>query len=125
LKVVTETSALWGQQLREALLGAPLTSVEFVQDYVQLRFDGPVLTVITWPLVDLHEHEVRWGERGFRNELCSRIGEKVIRAEILPRDSLQLEFGDGAIFKVSLRDEDYRAAEAVRFESDPATWWVL
>ena len=96
-----------------------------MQDYVQLRFDGPVLTMITWPVIELHDHELRWGEGGFRDGLCSQIGVKVVRAEILPGDSLQLEFSDGAIFKVSLRDEDYRAAEAVRFESDPATWWVL
>lgn len=115
----------WQRQLQEAILGEPLTSVEFVQDYVQLRFDGPVLTAVTWPIVEVGGREHRWGEAGYRDELCSRIGEQVVRAEIHLGDSLQLEFADGVVFKISLKTEDYRAAEGVRFEADPARWWVL
>ena len=33
------------------LIGHQLSSVEFVQDYLQLRFDGPCLTAVTHPRV--------------------------------------------------------------------------
>ena len=117
--------AQWEGQLQEALLGKRLTSAEFVLDYVQLRFDGPFLTVITWPVLEVDGERFRWGERGFRDALCSPIGKEVIRAEIRAEHSLQLEFSDGAVFRVSLKDEDYRSAEAVRFQDDDAEWWVL
>jgi len=44
---------------------------------------------------------------------------------VLPEDSVRITFDDGGIVKVSLRKDDYRAAEAVKFDVTPATWWVL
>ena len=36
-----------------SMVGQELSAVEFVQDYLQLRFDGPVLTLFEWPDVFL------------------------------------------------------------------------
>jgi hypothetical protein len=44
----------------ELLEGTQLSSVEFVQDYVQLRFDGPTLTAVTPPRVCVMN---QWFER--------------------------------------------------------------
>ena len=35
------------------LVGLPMASVEFVQDYVQLHFDGPTMTAYTLPTMSL------------------------------------------------------------------------
>ena len=34
-----------------AILGQELVAVEFVQDFVQLRFEGPLFTLYAWPHV--------------------------------------------------------------------------
>lgn len=115
----------WAEEVLKDILGRQLSSVEFVQDYVQLRFDGPTLTAVTQPIVELQGETLRWGEPGFRDALCARIMRNVVSAHVIPGDSVRIAFDDGAIVGVSLRKEDYRAAEAVKFDVTPARWWVL
>jgi hypothetical protein len=51
------------------IVGQELTAVEFVQDYLQLRFDGPLLTLFVWPDVFREEGSYAYGEPEFRNVL--------------------------------------------------------
>ena len=111
--------------LLQEIVGRQLSSVEFVQDYLQLRFDGPTLTAVTLPTVEVGGREIQWGDPGYRDELCARIARKVVSARIRAADLLRIVFDDGATVKVSLRDEDRRAAEAVKFDLNSAEWWVL
>lgn len=122
---MSATDTAWAQEVLQEIVGRQLSSVEFVQDYVQLRFDGPTLTAVTQPVVEVGGEAFRWNDRGFRDELCARITKKVVSARVLPEDSVRITFGDGAVVKVSLHKDDYRAAEAVKFDVTPATWWVL
>jgi len=122
---MSATDTAWAEEVLQEIVGRQLGSVEFVQDYVQLKFDGPGLTAITQPTVEVSGREFRWSEPGFRDALCGRITRKVVSARVLPEDSVRITFDDGAIVKVSLRKDDYRAAEAVKFDVTPATWWVL
>ena len=64
-----------------AIEGQELTAVEFVADYVRLRFDGPMLTLYAWPHVLLAEYSVAFGEPEYRNALCAQIGETVATAK--------------------------------------------
>ena len=116
----------WEQGVLSRVVGEQLSSVEFVQDYVQLRFDGPTLTCFTRPEVELRERTFRWGEPGYRDELCARIASKVVEVSVLSGDAIRIRFADGAEVKVSLRDADYRCAEAAKFDvSRGGEWWVL
>ena len=45
-----------------AIEGQELTAVEFVQDYLRLRFDGPMLTLYAWPHLLFEEFSVAFGE---------------------------------------------------------------
>lgn len=60
-------------KLFDELIGSQLSSVEFVQDYLQLRFDGPTINVNN-PLTVKADKKVitSWNE-GFRDLLCSQI----------------------------------------------------
>src|ERR1700704_6488245 len=107
----------------QVIVGKQLSSVEFVQDYVQLRFDGSLLNAVTQPSVESNGRELHWGEAGFRDELCNRIGKRVVSAQIIPGEALKIKLEDGAIIRISLRDRDYRSAEAVYFESKPSGEW--
>ena len=115
----------WEEGLLQMIVGQQLSSVEFVQDYVQLNFDGPTLKAIPQPAVEVGGREFRWDEPGFRDELCRRIARKAMSARIFPGETIRLMFDDSAVVEVSLRQEDYRAAEAIRFDLEPSKWWVL
>ncbi len=105
--------------------GRVLSSVEFVLDYVQLRFDGPTLTAYTRPSLSFEQRTVSWGQEGYRDALCARIGVKVENTSIVEGNDLAIYFADSAVLKVSLRDEDYRSVEAVYFVAEDGSFWVL
>jgi hypothetical protein len=89
-----------------AVIGDELRAVEFVEDFLQLRFDGPLLTLYAWPHVLLADFSVAYGEPEYRNALCAQIGEKVVQASLEEGDALTIEFENGTVFGLSLREED-------------------
>lgn len=106
------------------LVGEQLSSVEFVQDYVQLRFDGPCLTAFTRPRVRLPGAEFQWETPGYRDALCARIATKVRDASISEDEAIRIRFEDGAIIEVSLQPEPCRGPEAAMFVTIDQDCWV-
>lgn len=105
------------------LKGRVLSSVEFVQDYLQLRFDGPCLTAYTHPVVDVATERLSWGVLGYRDRLCDQIGSTVVDAWANEAE-VSVGFESGAVISVSLRDEDYNGPEALQFTGEDGTVWV-
>jgi hypothetical protein len=95
----------------KAILGAKLEAVTFVMDYVQLQFDAAQLTAYTLPQVELAGHRWTSQDDGWRDSLCARIGIGV-RSASCSDQRLRFDFEDGAAITVSMRNEDYRGAEA-------------
>lgn len=108
------------------LVGTDLSSVTFVRDYVQLCFhsDQPRLTCVTNPEVRLRDRVVRWGEPGYRDALCDRISVVVRDAYVVEGEEACVEFTDGVSVCVSLRPDDYRAAEALVFDDGQGNTWI-
>jgi hypothetical protein len=98
----------------QRLVGEKLSSVTFVMDYVQLRFDGPLLTAYTGPDVTFGGKVFAWGKPGFRDALCERIGAIVRQAEVVNDDAIRLRFSDGGVISISLKSEDYVGPEAAQ-----------
>lgn len=105
----------------EKIIGQPLGSVEFVQDYVQLRFDGPALTAFTWPMLHVAGMTFRFDEPGYRDRLCGWIGHRVLATAFREAEVLSIRFDDGAEMSISLRPEDRQGPEAGYFtlSADP------
>jgi hypothetical protein len=95
-----------------AIEGQELSAVEFVSDFVRLRFDGPVLTLYAWPHVLLEDFTLAFGQPEYRNALCAQIGEMVAKAKLEELDSLTIEFESGTVIALSLREEDMDGPEA-------------
>lgn len=101
-----------------AIEGQELTAVEFVSDYLRLRFGdspssaGPALTLYAWPHVLLEDFSIAFGQPEYRNALCAQIGEMVAKASLTELDSLTLEFESGTVIALSLREEDLDGPEA-------------
>ena len=97
------------------IVGEQLSAVTFVQDYVQLQFDGPILNALTVVTVATPRERARSGDDQFRNLLCSCITKRVSHVEVREREALSIHLADGFSISVSLRDEDYCCPEAVNF----------
>lgn len=95
-----------------AILGEELVAVEFVQDFLQLRFAGPLFILYDWPHVLLTDFSVAYGEPEYRNALCAQIGEKVATASLEESDVLTIEFESGTVLGLSLREEDLDGPES-------------
>jgi len=95
-----------------AIIGEELVAVEFVQDFLQLRFTAPLFILYDWPHVLLPEFSVAYGEPEYRNALCAQIGEKVVQASLEEGDALTIEFESGTVFGLSLREEDVDGPES-------------
>jgi hypothetical protein len=95
-----------------AILGQELVAVEFVQDFVQLRFEGPLFTLYAWPHVLLSDFSVAYGEPEYRNALCAQIGQTVAEASLEEGDRLTIELESGAVIGLSLREEDIDGPES-------------
>lgn len=109
--------------LRE-LIGHQVSSVEFVQDYVQMHFDGPSLIAYTWPVVKGDAGSKFESDEGYRDGLCSIIGAKVLDVGA-DDEEVALYFCNGTAITVSLRDEDYSGPEAIQFRGTSGNWWVI
>jgi hypothetical protein len=107
-----------------AIEGQELTAVEFVADYLRLRFgdapgsEGPMLTLYTWPHVLLADFSIAFGEPEYRNALCAQIGEMVGKAALEEMESLTMEFESGTVIALSLREEDLSGPEAGSYSED-------
>lgn len=118
-----------GEQTEEeslqVIIGEQLSAVTFVQDYVQLHFDGPRLTIFSHTVVTLGDKIFHWGKPGFRDALCNSIAQQVTEARVAYGESISVSFADGSTIKISLKDENYRGGEAVNFDTGSNEWWSL
>src|SRR3954467_12797541 len=95
----------------EQLRGEQLSAVTFVQDYIQLWFDGPGINVSNPLTVRTSVATITSWEPGFRDLLCGQIAKMVASVAARAGDALMLEFQDGSWLSISLRAEDYLSPE--------------
>ena len=98
--------------LFDELYGEPLSAVTFVQDYLQLWFDGPGINVENPLTVASAEGVITSWQPGFRDLLCGQIAKIVAAVEHRPPVALTIRYTDGSSIAISLRNEDYIGPEA-------------
>jgi Mn-containing catalase len=110
-----------------SILKEQLSSVEFVQDYVQLHFDGNTLTCYTWPTVILNFKTYNITDNGYRDALCSIITKEVNHVNLIEKVSLRLIFDEQFEINIKLvRDESNKELfEFIYFTSVEGKWLVL
>jgi hypothetical protein len=105
-----------------SVIGQELSSVEFLQDHLVLHFDGPTLTLYTWPDVFREEGSYAYGEPEYRNVLCGVLSEDVTAATLEENEAIEIEFESGVILRASLREEDLDVPVAGQFSDALETW---
>jgi hypothetical protein len=98
------------------LIGRDLSSVEFVRDYIQIRFDGPCLTAITDPFILVENKRYSRSDVGFCDMLLSFIGLQVEKAFVEENELIYIQFSGSRSINVSLKPEDYIVVEAAIFD---------
>lgn len=98
------------------LKGRYLSAVTFVQDYLQLQFDGPFLNLFVWPRVVVSGSTLSLGMPGYRDALCGQIGKSVAGLAVEADVTLRLFFTDGAMIEVSLLPNARLGPEAIVFQ---------
>ena len=106
----------------EILVGREMSAVSFVRDYLQLHFDGPRLTLITDPVVQVDNVYYRAGMPGYRDALVGLVSKTVRRTSIVEGEAITLEYDDRTRISISLRSNDYQSAEAAVFDTGTSTW---
>jgi hypothetical protein len=96
-----------------------LSAVVFVQDYVQLQFNGPCLTSYVWPTIRESSNTFCRKTPGYRDALCALIGEEVSKTSEEANEQLRIHFNHGTILEVSLKESDRDGPEAAMM-SDPS-----
>jgi hypothetical protein len=102
-----------------------LSAVTFVQNYVQLEFDGLRLTAFLWPILKTGGAQKDVSTPGYRDLLCSHIGELVSNAYTVPGTKLVIEFEDGTMAEISLSPDDQVGPEAAMLSDSkkPISVW--
>ncbi len=88
------------------IIGEPLKSVCFVEDFLELCIGDAKCTLFAWPHVLLPDFSVAFGEPEYRNALCAQIGEEIAQASLEEGSALTFELTNGVVFGLSLREED-------------------
>jgi len=108
------------------LIGAQLSAVTFVMDYLQLQFDGRTINVFNPLTIMTEAGSIQSWNPGFRDLLCSQITKKVKEVQIMDGEKLLLFFEDLSEIHISLKEEDYTCAEAIyAFGFSDHQWCVI
>jgi hypothetical protein len=108
------------------LVGTELGAVTFVRDYIQLTFDGPVLTALTSPTIARGGRRWSHGDAGYRDALCACIALPVQAATARAGEAITITFTDDTELTISLRPSDRVGPEAAHLKlssTDPLVVW--
>jgi hypothetical protein len=97
----------------DRIIGARLTSVDFVLDYLILGFDGKgALTSLVWPEVSIAARVLKFGMQGYRDSLCELIPQVVSKAYVDEDEAIMISVGDGQL-RIPLRQRKFPGERAI------------
>lgn len=111
--------------LFDELQGEQLSAVTFVQDYLQLSFDGPVLNIFNPLTVESGDTKITSWASGFRDALCAQITKIVAFVEFIEGEAFIITFEDKSRLSVSLQAEDYSTPEAICGHGFKNNQWLV
>jgi hypothetical protein len=96
------------------LVGARLTSVQFVLNYLILGFDGKgALTTLVWPQVIVGPKAIDHETQGYRDALCSLIEDHVSEAAIDDNRKIGMKFSSQRRLEVALSNYEGTGERAI------------
>ena len=103
-----------GEPVLRQIVGARLTSVQFVLDYLILGFDERgALTTLVWPAIANSGSLHRLGMAGYRDGLCSFITQVVTSVAIDEAERITIGFSDGRELCIPLGEYELPGERAI------------
>lgn len=100
------------------IVGARLTSICFILDYLMIGFDEKgTLTCTVWPKIIDNNSTSVFGEDFYSNILCNNIGQRVTEVTLEEKFSLTIALENGTIIYVSLSSDSSRDTERIVFNT--------
>jgi hypothetical protein len=92
-----------GEKALQRILGARLTSVQFVLDYLILGFDEKgALTSLVWPEIVQSDGVTKHGSLEYRNLLCGLIESVVRETAMQADDTIEVKFNNSTKLRIPL-----------------------
>lgn len=101
-------------QLR-SIIGEPLSGIAFVQDYVELHYDGRILRALANPSIVVNGNRYHFPDQGSRDALCLLIGNVVEDVFVEEGSSISVCFADGAVVVIPLDIASQTGPEAAHY----------
>ena len=90
----------------KCLIGEILSAVIFVEDYVQLIFNGSILTAYVWPVIHTQGKSFTFESATYKDNLCNLIGKHVTEAIGHNDEMIRIVFESGEAIVISLLDDN-------------------
>ena len=113
-----EASLLGCQSLVAAVIGDELAGVWFVMDYLQLQFQSRMATFYSWPMVRSGGDHLEFGQPGYRDFLCSLIGQRVVDADVYLDEGVVLSFSEGELVVAPEQIRSGRHPEVIEIDRE-------
>jgi hypothetical protein len=102
-----------GESVLSRIIGARLTSVDFVLDHLALGFDGKgALTCLVWPEISVAGNILKFGMQGYRDRLCELITEVISEVRFSEDETITILFGDNCL-RIPLRQRKVPGERAI------------
>lgn len=102
-----------------------LSSVEFIQDYLQLHFDDKTLTCYIWPVLKCAGNEYTQEDRDYKNQLCNLIAQKVKQTIFNEKENLVIIFSNNSQVVLSLNEDNPEIVGQIAILSDQNNNWSI
>lgn len=113
------------KNLLDDMVNEQLSSIEFVQDYLQLHFKDKTLTCYIWPYVKRNGNEYRSDHINYKNQLCHFIAENVINVILIDKISLTFFFSSESEIVLSLNPNNTEIVGEIAILSDDENNWSI
>jgi len=109
-----------------SVVGEYLSSVSFVMDYLQLDFSGYGFTMNAWPTITIENRTIAHLDGGYKDALCSLIGETAAEVDEYWDAGLRVRFKNGSHINLSLRAErDFPSPEVATFHTPSSLFAII
>ncbi len=99
-----------------------LMLVEFVQDYLQLRFDGPCITCYVWPIVATARETKKFGDSCYRDSLCSFIAQIITDVVVREKEAITIIFDGSGKISIPLLHDENSPPQLAYFDDSKGQW---
>lgn len=103
-----------GEKIYE-LLERRVSGVCFIEDFVEIHFGDAILRCLADPIIKQRGQSIAFLEKGFRDAICSMIGDRVEKLKLVEDKCIELGTKSGLTLTVPLDNKSKDLPESAHF----------